>query len=179
MHIPFVANHAFSATPACNTSNPIVNHYVLYVFITCIVRKVCVCAMDFMSASKNTFLLLNTDGIQLLLGISKKNHQNARGFAQEFLQSGKCYRPGRSVKWRGKSSSLHSKRNFFGWGFFVSDVISGGLLGHLGPLYLDLGPNHSMAVFCWSFHRKLGYNPSLLILWMTCWVFSFKSYDLK
>jgi len=25
--------------------------------------------------------------------------------------------------------------------FFVSDVISGGLLGHLGPLYLALGAN--------------------------------------
>jgi len=28
-----------------------------------------------------------------------------------------------------------------GGGFFVSDVISGGLLGHLGPLHLALGPN--------------------------------------
>jgi len=27
------------------------------------------------------------------------------------------------------------------WVFFVSDVISGGLLGHLGPLYLALGTN--------------------------------------
>jgi len=26
-------------------------------------------------------------------------------------------------------------------GFFVSDVINGRLLGHLGPLYLALGPN--------------------------------------
>jgi len=26
--------------------------------------------------------------------------------------------------------------------FFLSDVISGGLLGHLGPLHLALGPNH-------------------------------------
>jgi len=25
--------------------------------------------------------------------------------------------------------------------FFVSDIISGGLLGHLGPLHLALGPN--------------------------------------
>jgi len=32
---------------------------------------------------------------------------------------------------------------FFGWGcgFFVSDITSGGLLGHLGPLHLALGPN--------------------------------------
>ena len=28
-----------------------------------------------------------------------------------------------------------------GYGFFVSDVISGGLLGHLGPLCLTLGAN--------------------------------------
>jgi len=28
-----------------------------------------------------------------------------------------------------------------GCGFFVSDVISRGLLGHLGPLYLALGAN--------------------------------------
>jgi len=28
-----------------------------------------------------------------------------------------------------------------GHGFFVSDVISGGLLGHPVPLYLDLGSN--------------------------------------
>jgi len=42
-----------------------------------------------------------------------------------------------------KSSSLHSKTIFLrgGCGFFMSDVISGGLLGHLGPLYLVLGPN--------------------------------------
>jgi len=30
---------------------------------------------------------------------------------------------------------------WFGVGFFVSDVISGGILGHLGPLHLALGPN--------------------------------------
>jgi len=28
------------------------------------------------------------------------------------------------------------------FGFFVSDIISGGLLGHLGPLHLTLGLNH-------------------------------------
>jgi len=37
-----------------------------------------------------------------------------------------------------------TRKKFFGWGcrFFVSDIISGGLLGHLGPLYLALGTNH-------------------------------------
>jgi len=61
----------------------------------------------------------------------------------------------------------------------VGDVISGGHLGHLGPLPSDLGPNHQMVIFCGSFCLKLGYNPSLLILGMTCRGFGFKSYDLK
>jgi len=33
-----------------------------------------------------------------------------------------------------------------------------------------------VVVFRWSFYWKLGYNPSILILWMTCWGFGFKSY---
>jgi len=41
------------------------------------------------------------------------------------------------------ASLLDCTRKFFGWGcgFFVSDIISEGLLGHLGPLYLALGAN--------------------------------------
>jgi len=42
----------------------------------------------------------------------KKKRLNARGFAREFLQSGMLYRPGKSLKRCGKSSSLHSKRIF-------------------------------------------------------------------
>jgi len=74
----------------------------------------------------------------------KKICLNARGFARKYLRSCMRYGPGRSVKRRGKSSSLHSKKNFLlgGCGFFVSDVISEGLLGHLGPLCLALGANH-------------------------------------
>jgi len=36
-----------------------------------------------------------------------------------------------------------TRKKFFVWGcsFFVSDVISGGILGHLAPLYLALGAN--------------------------------------
>jgi len=36
-----------------------------------------------------------------------------------------------------------TRKHFFGWGciFFVSGVISGGLLGYLGTLHLALGPN--------------------------------------
>jgi len=33
-----------------------------------------------------------------------------------------------------------------GWGFFVSDVISGRFLGHLGPHHSALGPNRLMVV---------------------------------
>jgi len=45
-------------------------------------------------------------------GFSKKKHLNACGFAREYLRSCSGYGPGRSVKRRGKSSSLHSKKDF-------------------------------------------------------------------
>ena len=66
-------------------------------------------------------------------GFSEKKHLNACGFAWEFLRSGMLYGPGKSLKRCNKSSSLHSKK-IFAWGcsFFVSDIISGGLLGNLG-----------------------------------------------
>ena len=46
------------------------------------------------------------------------------------------------VKRLGKSHSLNSKTNFLvgGSGFLVSDIISRGLLGHLGPLPPGLKP---------------------------------------
>ena len=73
-------------------------------------------------------------------GFLEKKRLNTRGFAREFLRSGMLYRPGKSRERRGKSSSLHSKKIFLlgECGFFVSDVISGGLLGYLGPLHLAL-----------------------------------------
>ena len=45
------------------------------------------------------------------------------------------YRPGKSLRRRSKSSSLHLKKIFLlgGCGFFLSDVISRGLLGHFWP----------------------------------------------
>ena len=78
-----------------------------------------------------------------ILGFSEKKRLKARGFVREFLWSGMLYRPGKSLKRRGKSFSLHSKKIFLlgGCGFFVCDVISGGLLGHLGLLCLALGAN--------------------------------------
>jgi len=47
-----------------------------------------------------------------ILGFLEKKRLNARGFAGEFLQSGMLYRPGKSLKRRGKSSSLHLKKVF-------------------------------------------------------------------
>ena len=76
-------------------------------------------------------------------GFLEKKRLNACGFARKFLWSGMLYRPGKSLKKRGKSSSLYSKKIFcFGERVFMSDIISGGLLGHLGPLFLALGDNH-------------------------------------
>jgi len=47
-----------------------------------------------------------------------------------------------AVKRLGKSYICTWKKTFGGvCGFYMSDVISGGLLGHLGPLHLALGPN--------------------------------------
>ena len=42
----------------------------------------------------------------------KKNRLNACVFAQEFIRSGMLYRPGKSLKRCGKSSSLNSKKMF-------------------------------------------------------------------
>jgi len=82
-------------------------------------------------------------GTRVDSGIFGKKRLNARGFAQEYLCSCTGYGPGRSVKKHGKSSSLHSTKFLLGeCVFFMSDVISGRLLGHLGPLYLGLGANH-------------------------------------
>jgi len=48
-----------------------------------------------------------------------KKHWNACRFAQELLRSCTGYGPGRSVKRRIKSSSLHSKKKLFAWGVWV------------------------------------------------------------
>jgi len=82
-------------------------------------------------------------GVWLYSGIFGKKSRNTRDFMREFLRSCSGYGPGQSVKSRGKSSSLHSKKIFLlgECGFSVSVIISGGLLGHLGPLCLALGAN--------------------------------------
>ena len=49
----------------------------------------------------------------------KKNRLNARGVAREFLYSCILYRPGKSIKKRGQSGTLHSKKKIFAWGVRV------------------------------------------------------------
>jgi len=90
-----------------------------------------------------TILIILTLWHPVGFGDFRRKRLNARGFAREFLRSGMLDRPGKCLKRRGKSSSLHSKKFFLlgGCRFFVSDIISGGLLGHLGPLCLALGTN--------------------------------------
>jgi len=78
-----------------------------------------------------------------LIEAVRKKQLDRTCFAREFLRSDKRYRPGEKRKRLGRSFSLHSKKKFLlgGCRFFVSDVISGGLLGHLGQLHLILGSN--------------------------------------
>jgi len=45
-------------------------------------------------------------------GFLGKKRLNVRGFAWEYIRSCSGYGPGRSLKRRGKSSSLHSKKIF-------------------------------------------------------------------
>jgi len=53
-------------------------------------------------------------------GFSGKKRLNARGFARDYLRFCSGYGPSRSVKRRGKSSSLHLKKNFLlGGAFFL------------------------------------------------------------
>jgi len=70
---------------------------------------------------------INSLASNFFRGFSEKKTLNAHGFADEHLWSGMVYRPGKSLKRRGKSSSLHLKKNFLlgGYGFFVNDVIIG------------------------------------------------------
>jgi len=54
-----------------------------------------------------------------------------------------CYNDPVKVSKDAASLIVCTPKNFFlgGCGFFVSDVISAGLLGHLGPLCLAQGAN--------------------------------------
>ena len=66
------------------------------------------------------FNCFNTSAFGRFRGFSEKKRLNARGFGREYLLSCTDYGPGQSVTRHGKSSSLHSKKNFLlgGCGFF-------------------------------------------------------------
>jgi len=84
--------------------------------------------------------MFNTLASRLIQAVCKKISWIARGFAWEYLRFFTGYGPGQSVKRRGKSCSLHSKKIFWlGGVFFMSNVRSGGLFGQL---HLTLGANH-------------------------------------
>jgi len=55
---------------------------------------------------------VNTLASTKIRGFLNKKRLNVCGFAQEFLRSGMLYRPGKSLKRRSTSSSLHSKKKF-------------------------------------------------------------------
>jgi len=48
-----------------------------------------------------------------LIQAVRKSSWFAHGFAREFLRSCMLYRPGKSIKKRGQSSRLDSKKNFW------------------------------------------------------------------
>jgi len=93
-------------------------------------------------------------------------HHILNSFAPRLIQAVNAKTPGSHVVLHGNFSSLVSATDsaksskhlaslvvciqtfLVGCGFVVSDIISGGLLGHLGPLHLALGPNRWMVVFC-------------------------------
>ena len=73
-----------------------------------ILRAVCYCSLMNSVKSQGRESCLLTVWRPLGFGdFWKKKRLNARGFAREFLQSGMLYRPGKSLKRRGKSSGLH------------------------------------------------------------------------
>jgi len=72
-------------------------------------------------------------------GFSEKKRLNARSFAREFLRSGCSTDPVKVSKDAASLLACTRKKILLGeCGFFVSDVKSGGLLGHFGPLRLAL-----------------------------------------
>jgi len=86
-----------------------INCNVLYIlaYVTTVTKR----AID--ANIRWVYLLgFNTLASGCFWGFSKKKRLNARGFAREYLHSCSGYGPGRSVKRRGKSSSLHSKKIF-------------------------------------------------------------------
>jgi len=67
---------------------------------------------EFASTFSEGWGLLKTLASGCFQGFLEKKRLNARGFAREYLRSCTGYRPGRSIKRHGQSSSMHSKNCF-------------------------------------------------------------------
>jgi len=73
-------------------------------------------------------------------------HAKTTGLYMALVERNSGTKSGREL-FKGSEDSaslvLCNEKTFLleGCRFFVSDITSGGLLGHLGPLYLALGPN--------------------------------------
>jgi len=104
---------------------PLTNLYYNYAMMNCQKWTPHTCHILMTHTSRTCF---NTLASGCFRGLSGKKAPKRTWFC-----AGNISDPGRSVKRHGKSSSLHSQKNFLlrGCGFFVSDVISGGLSGHL------------------------------------------------
>jgi len=98
----------YSSISPCKSKNASAWHLGLAIFLSVVWQ-----AIGIAHITEKTFKLtvINTLASGRFWDFEKK-HRNARGFARKFLQSHKCYGPGWSVKRRGKSSSLHSKKIF-------------------------------------------------------------------
>ena len=125
-------------------------------------------------------VLLNTLAPEWIQGFSKKKRLNARGFAREYLHSCTGYWPGRSIKRRDKSSSLHSKKIFWlglgiscEWHHKLSNF--GVILAHVAwPRAQLLGQSVSLKFALETRLKSESFEPLINFL-----AFLLRSYNLK
>jgi len=104
-----------------------------------ILNEVWLCFWDF---NKVSFIVINTFTAGLIQAVCTKSSSSPVSLCRH--NSGtKCvrelFKPSKDLA----SLWVRNEQIFLvmGFGFFVSDIISGGLLGLFGPLHLALGPN--------------------------------------
>ena len=125
--------------------------------------------------NKSRKLNFNTFAPGRFQGFSWKSHIITCGFAREFLWSGKCYWPGQKLTRHSKSCRYHLKKIFWlGVQIFYKWRHKWRTFRPPWPTSPSPRLKPLDGSIHWSFYWKLGYNPSLLILWMTCWSFRFK-----
>jgi len=122
---------------------------------------------------------LNSLASARIQGFSKKMPKRT-WLCTEIFRSGMLYRPGKSLKRRGRSSSLHSKK-IFAWEVrvFCDRRHKWRTFRPTWPTLPGPGRQPVGGSISLSFYWKLGYNPSLLILWMTFWGFGIKICDVS